>query len=97
MLVEVTGSIASRLQYCLVSDCKWIINKNQIQSKEDRYAGHLVLANNPVEGRQPLGLRSKMDNTVVALAFLHSHNLVTKKCVYSPELIQRSRFKKAFP
>ena len=37
MLVEVTGSIASRLQYCLVSDCKWIIdNKNQIQSKEDK-------------------------------------------------------------
>ena len=50
-----------------------------------------------MEGRQPLGLRSKMDNTVVALAFFHSHNLVTKKSVLSPELIQRSLFKKLSP
>ena len=41
--------------------------------------GHLILANNPVEGRQALGLWSKMDNAVVALSLLHSDNLRNKE------------------
>ena len=38
---------------------------------------YLILANYPVKSRQSLCFRSKMDNAVVALAFLHSHNLKT--------------------
>ena len=36
---------------------------------------YLILANYPVKSRQSLCFRSKMDNAVVALALLHSHNL----------------------
>ena len=42
MLVEVTGSIASRLQYCLVSDCKWIIN-NKNQMHVPSYSGIVLI------------------------------------------------------
>ena len=36
---------------------------------------YLILANYPVKSRQSLCFRSKMDNAVVTLTFLHSHNL----------------------